>query len=438
MRRALATSLILLGACAPDPSLRVEGEGKVLTVGQRASLHVTRGDPDGSRLDPATFVLTDAAKRTLGPTAPGLELAPLSPWEIGFAIPPGISPGPATLTVGTARGPVFSAGLTVERVVAVRDLTGKVWLTSLAGAPGSLATLAELSPAQAGAGSAQLALSPSGRLLAMAGAELRLAAIERPPRVSAPLVLAVATRDVALTALNATLIASDQGLHLVEPPSQAIDDKTALKLAATPVLDRPTLAIAVDRSGSRGAALTVDGTPPRYELVLLNLQASPPAVLTRVPLAWPVDAAATVDLALSPDGAAAVVVSSAQGTVAILRHGAATASELALPSGQTKPVAVSAARAGLFRVLSLESRGILALSLEGGGRFETSLELKLPGESGAPVALAASANDELVALFERELVLVAGAAAPLVLKPASGLFADKTKADPGVSLALQP
>lgn len=437
MRRALAT-LILLGACAPDPSLRVEGEGRVLTVGQRARLLVTRGDPDGSRLDPATFVLSDAAKRTLGPSTPGLELAGLSPWEVGFAIPPGVAPGPATITVGTARGPVFSAALAIERVIAVRDLTGKVWLTSLAGAPSALAVLAELSPIQAGAGAAQLALSPSGRLLAMAGAELRLAALERPPRISAPLVLPAATRDVALSARNATLIANDQGLHLVEPPSQAIDEKTTLKLAATPVLDRPTLAVAVDRSGSRGAALTVDGTPSRYELVLLNLQATPPAVLTRVPLAWPVDATATVDLALAPDGAAAVVVSSAQGTVAILHHGAAKVSELALPSGQAKPVAIAAARSGLFRLVSLESRGILALSLEGGGRFETSLELKLPGESGAPVALAASANDELVALFERELVLIAGAAAPLVLKPASGLFADKAKADPGVSLALQP
>ncbi len=430
-------ALLLLGACSPDPTLRVEGEGKLLAVGQRASLRVTVGDQDESKLDLATFVLTDAAKRTYRAGAAGLDLAALTAWEVGFAVPAGVAPGPGSLSVGTKRGAVFSAALAFERVIAVRDSTGKIWLTALSGAEGAIATFGELTPTQAGAGAGRLAVGASGRVLAVAGAELRLVALERPARSSAPLVLPAATRDVALTAKHAALIANDQGLYLSEPPS-SIDEKTAPKLAAAQLLDRPTLAIALDRTGARGAAVTVEGSPARYQVVLLNLLASPPAVIARVPLAWTVDAAATIDVALGPDAGAAVVVSSAQAAVAILRSGAASPTELPLPSGQAGPVSVTARAAGLFQVALKGSRSVLPLKLGPEARFEAPVELGLTNESGAPVAIAGSENDETVVLCERELVLILGNGKPRLLKPPSGLFANKTKSDPGASLALQP
>jgi hypothetical protein len=440
-RRLQGLLALLLVGCSPEPTLQVQGDGStVLCVGQRASLRVVHGDPDDSQLELSTFVLTDAAKRTLrSPSTPGLEVAALSPWEVGFAVPAGVAPGPGTLAVGTRRGPVFSAGLSIERVIAVRDATGKVWLTSLSGADGAITGFGELTPAQAGAGSGRLAIGPSGRLLAIAGAELRLATLERPPRISGALSLPAATRDLAISARNETLIANDQALLLAERPL-SIDEKTPPRLAAKAVLDRPTLAVAVDRSGLRGVALAIEGaTPARYEIVLLDLQVTPPAVLTRIPLPWAVDVAATLDLALAPDGGGVVVVNSAQPKVAILLAGASTPTELALPQGLSAPVSVAATRAsGQFQIALRGSRGLVALKLEGGGAFDAPLDPALPSESGAPVAVAASENDETVLLLERELYLIPAAAKGRALKPASGLFVDKTKAEPGVSLAIQP
>ena len=110
-----------------------------------------------------------------------------------------------------------------------------------------------------------------------------------------------------------------------------------------------------------------------------------------------------------------------------------------MPPGQTGPVAVCAGGADLFFVANAVTRN-LSLVRVGSGQpvFDPPLDPALPPESGAPVAVAASLREEVVVLFDRDLVLFHGPRRITTVPKFPILFADKVNGQPGVALALQP
>jgi hypothetical protein len=201
-----------------------------------------------------------------------------------------------------------------------------------------------------------------------------------------------------------------------------------------------TQAVAVDRSGRRGALLlTTQGPGERLLLVPLDLGVSPPRVLAQFPLSWAVDPAGEVALAVSADGSAILAVGAKAGSVALLATGGTAVVEDSLPAGQSTPVAVAATPWGQFHVANRGSRNVSVVRIEAGKPvFDPPLDPALPAESGAPVATVASGSDEVALLFERDLVLVSAGGKKVGVLRFPLLFADKATASPGVGVAIQP
>ena len=424
----------LLLACGGLPKLTLKTSGP-LVVGQQVSVRVTQGG-DGSDLKAETLLLRDGGGTLY--SAADVGATKVSAGEVAFQVPAGIVPGDGALQVFTQRGPPFSGALQLFRMIAVRDQTGDLWLPVL-DSDGHAKALVDLRAQLTGFGSGSLAVSPPGGVLAVAARpdkELRLARLGASPKVTPAVALPDFPRDVVMTQSGSTLVATDQGIFVVDPPAAFTDPPT---LAATPFLATPALSLARDSKGAKAVALVRDGSPPVYALVLLDLGATPPTAASPISLGWPADVPVPFRLAMSADGGAVLVVNRPNDVVALLPPGASAAVQQPMPAGETGPVAVCAGPGDLFFVANAGTRNVSLVSVGSGQPvFGTPLDPALPAESGAPIALASSQRQEVLLLFERDLVLITGDDHLISVPQFPALFVDKVNGQVGVALAVQP
>jgi hypothetical protein len=427
----LAGSCVLLVACSSAPSISLKSGP--LVVGQQVSIRVTEGG-DGSDLKEDSLVLRDPALTLWG--AAELGATKLKPGEVAFQIPRGIVAGDGVLDVTTQKGARFRGTVPLRRMISVRDGNGDVWLPVI-DSEGHASPQVNLRAQQTGFGSGYLAVSPAGSVLAVAARsdkELRLVRLGTSPKISPAASLPDFPRDVVITQSGATLVATDQGVFVAAPPTSFGEPPV---LAAEPFLATPALSLARDSRGAQAVALVRDGTPPTYALVLIDLTASPPTAASPVSLGWPADVPVPFRLAIS-DGGAVLVVNRPRDTVALLPARGSAIVEQAMPAGQNGPVAVCASLGDLFFVVNAGYRNVSQVSTGSGAPvFGPPIEFALPDASGLPVAIAASDREEVVVLFEHDVVLITGPDRTVAVPQLGALFADKTT-QLGVALAIQP
>jgi hypothetical protein len=432
LRLLLAGSCALLLGCSRTPNLSLKSGP--LVVGQQVSVRVTEGG-DGSDLKEDTLVLRDSALTLWG--AAELGATKLKPGEVAFQVPRGIVAGDGTLDVTTQNGARFRGTVPLRRMIAVRDGTGDLWLPVIDG-EGHVSPQVDLRAQQTGFGSGYLAVSPSGSVLAIAARpdkELRLVRLGSSPKASPAAALPDFPRDVLIAQSGAALVATDKGVFVADSPASSGEPPV---LAAEPFLAAPALSLARDSKGTKAVALVRDGTPPAYALVLIDLTTSPPTAASPVSLGWAADVPVPFRLAMAADSGAVLVVNRPRDVVALLPPGGTAAVEQPMPAGQNGPVAVCAGSADLFFVVNAGNRNISQVTVGTGlPVFGTPIEFALPDASGAPVAIAASDREEVVVLFEHDVVLISGPERTVAVPQLPALFVDKTT-QLGVALAIQP
>jgi DNA-binding beta-propeller fold protein YncE len=436
----LALSLfacISLVSCSEEVKLTLFGQGQGVTVGQTVIVKLLNGG-DGSDLDEKSVKLTDSAHTSYPASS---EIAPqkISAKEVHFFVPTGIAPGQATIEVGTKRGPAFSGNIVVNRLVAVRDRSGKVWFLSIF-EEGQVAQFAEIKAELIASELGTLSISPSGRLVAVSSKkakEVRLATLEPNSQVSKPIVLTEEVADLAFTATEDVLVVTERGAFRIERP-KSIDNNTFL--TASPIGGGAAFAIAVDpTTGKKAAALGPVSGGGKYQVIPLDLDQTPPA-LPGIALPWVYDPQAVLDLAMTPDGSSVLVVNSKSDRLALVKLSDGTIVERDLPAGQSGPTRIAGNRSGkLFYVANQTSRNVSVVTLKDNDILITASAVD-PGfttESGSVVDVAMSDHDEAIVLTEHDVfILWAGNKAARIQLPF--LFLDKTNGEVGVSVAVQP
>lgn len=435
MRASAAALLLPLAALAGcettlEPLLVSEG---VLLVGQKVSVAVKEGG-DGSDLDEKTFEL-EAGNKTYKATSTELELKKVSAKEISFAVPAGVPAGKANLSVGTSQGAVFSGEVFIQRLAAVRDLAGKVWLLALTGG----GKAAQFTEAPLGAGFGLVSIGYNGRLLASAAKfsrEVRLAWLGTPLTPSNPYTFdsTVELNDLVVTRDGLTLVATSGGVYAIFKPATNPPGVPSVSAGALPTGD--TLAVAADSGGTRAVAASRSSSG--YALALIDLSTSSPAVLNTLPIAWTPAADARVALAISPDGKKILFAEDKTDQVALFVEGASAPEEANLNTGEQGPVAAASSADGeIFYLANSRTDNLTVVDVSQGTLdFKTPLSLSTSGDkSGAPVAIAASTHEEVVVLKEHGLVLLYDGGASITSLTFPNLF---QSGEIGATVAIQP
>jgi hypothetical protein len=443
--------LALLAICVTcgDPNLIFEPGPQVLIVGQKASVVVTEGG-DGSTLEANTLSLKDADGSTFTAGADGVVAQKKGDGnEVEFTVPPAIAPGDALLEIKTSKGPAFSGKIKISRLMAVRDLAGKVWLLSLQGkdTAGKMAAAqyAEIQSGQTGVGHGLLAVGYKGRLMASVAvtpAQLHLAWLDSPPKISpAKLFTGETIRALAVSPTGVTLVGSSTGTHVVDPPTNIASQLTVSTILHT----KDTVALAVDRAGKVAAALGVDSTGALY-LSLIVLTGGAPAILgspiTLTGWSWSSGATFKPMLAMSPDGKS-VLVLDGTGQAGLLREGSSTLTPIILPSTESGAVAAASNADGtVFYVANQTSANLSVIKVSSNGTptvdSPVDLSTAIAADAGTIIDLSVSANDEVALLLQHDLLLYDPAGGATAALAFDYLFKDKTSGEIGSSLAIQP
>jgi hypothetical protein len=432
--------VFLLTSC-PEPELTFDPGPAVLLVGQYASIEVTEGG-DGSDLDQSTFVLKDAAGKTFDSKSADLELKKISNKEIGFAVPPGIAAGEASLTVGTKKGLEFSGKVDINRLMAMRDLSGKIWMLALLG-DGTASQFGEAGPGIFGVGHGHLSVGYKGRLLASTSGPsrtLQLAWVASTLKVSSAHVFdsMVVVNDVLVTSTGATLVSTEAGTYYVKKPTT--DPPGKLEVSSFPLATGKTFGLAVDRLGLRAVAITDPGATGTIGIARIDLSSWPPTLLPTVHTSWQGGADADLRIAVSHNGKNVVAVDGTFGRLALLAESAAPV-EVSFPAGEEGAWAVAAAPDGsTFYVANKTSKNVSVVSVKGGTvSFETPItfDASANSKSGAPLDVAVSDAGEVVILLERDIVLIDKGAKAKTLT-FTDLFKDKVNGEVGQWITIQP
>lgn len=431
-----------------DPTLIFEPGPQVLIVGQSASIVVTQGG-DGSTLEANTLSLKDADGSTFTAGADGVVVQKKGDGkEVEFTVPPAIAPGDALLEIKTSEGPAFSGKIKINRLMAMRDLAGKIWLLSLQGkdAAGEMAAAqyAEIQSGQTGVGHGLLAVGYKGRLMASVAvlpAQLHLAWLGSQPKISpAKLFTGETIRALAVSPTGVTLVGSSTGTHVVDPPTNIVS-----QLSVTTRLDtEETLALAVDGLGKGAAALGVDSAGA-LSLSLIVLTGGAPAILgSPIATGWSWSSGATFKpvLAMSPDGKSVLVLDGA-GQAGLVREGSSTLTPITLPATESGAVAAASNADGtVFYVANQTSANlsVITIAADGTPSVDTPVDLStaVAADSGKIIDLSVSANDEVALLLQHDLLLYDPTAGTTSALAFDYLFKDKTSGEIGGSLAIQP
>jgi len=444
----LLLSLALLAATTGcgDPSLIFEPGLAALIVGQKASVVVTEGG-DGSGLMANSLSLKDADGSTFTASANGVVVRKVKDEEVEFTVPPAIAPGDALLEIKTDKGPAFSGKVKISRLMAMRDLAGKIWLLSLQGkdAAGQMASAqyTEIQSSDTGAGHGLVSVGYKGRLLAtvaVLSSQLHLAWMGNQPKISPPTLFTGETiRAVAMTPTGVTLVGSDQGTHVVDLPT----DITSPLVSSTTLSTQETLSLAVDRKGKGAAALGADSAGGLH-LSLIVLTGGAPSILQTIALSgwtWSSGADIKPTLAMSPDGKTVLVVDGA-GQARLLKEGSSTLVPISIPAAESGAVAVASNEDGtVFYVANQTSNNLSVIKVSDGiptVDAPVDLAAAMGADAGKVIDLEVSGNGEVTVLLEHNLLLYDPASSKVTALTFPYLFTDKASGETGGSLAIQP
>ena len=433
--------VFLLAAC--DPSLTLD-TGTALVVGQKASIKVTDGG-DGSALLEQSFKLTDAAKRTYTSTSADskLEVTRVSAEEFQFTVPVGLAPGPAAVEVMTQDGFPFTGTIQINRLVAMRDLAGKVWLLAKTG-PDDLAQYAEIPQGDGkdnmGQGYGKLAIGPDGTLLAssaLSSKTVKVAWLGSTTRVSEKAAtFKVQVNDVAVARTGQILVATADGTQIIARPTSLSADLKADKLDTG-----DTRALAVAGKANRAVALSWSPGSKKYVLRFIDPTGTGKVAGT-ITLDWKPEVGATQGVAMSADGKTTVVINSKPSKVAVVREGATKAIDAPMPQNEQGPISVAASGSGLFYVLNASSAPSPNLSVikvdSSSVKFDKPIDPKLTKDSGTPIAVSASSAGEVMVLAKHDMVLINAATLSAKTITFTNLFSNKKSGEVGGSVAIQP
>ena len=435
-QRRWAVGLLCLGLAAGcgDPELTFFPGAGVLYVAQQASILVTSGG-DGSDLVESSLKLVDGEGTAFG--AQELQATEVSGDETQFVVPAGIATGKGTLSVETSKGPSFSGEVGINRLMAMRDLSGKIWLLALTGS-GAGAQFAEAKAGNFGTGFGQVAIGYEGRLLATtsrSSGELFLAWVDPGLKPSTPHTISTTEtiNDLLVTPNGVTLVATSGGVYYAPAPTQDPPVEPTLTLLNV----GETVALAADPAGGKAAAVVDPGSSGNVALTILDLTMSPPLAVQTLSTTWSGGGHA-LSVAMSSDGKSIVLVDGTDDKLALFGDGQTTPTEQSFPSGESGAVAIAAAPDGSTFYVANKTSGNLSKVTVSAGAATFDSPLDLTSGSGAPVDVRASTSDEVVVLLEHDLVLLYDAGAKAnTLKP-TNLVADKVNGEVGGSLAIQP
>ncbi len=432
---ALAAGLSLcVGGC--DPELFLDTAGVHLVVGQKGRVKVMQGG-DGSDLMLDSLSLTDSLGRSYDRTK--LNATAVESGELELEVPTGIAPGSASLEVKTSAGHGFSGWLQITRLAAMRDLAGKVWMLALPD-PGSMNQYLDIAPGTKGMGkgSGQVAISPDGKLLASSARSIWRVYFswtgDHPMKHFVQLTREVI--DLAVASTGQTLAATDQGIFYIQRP---VSRDKELVLGKAALATGNTVCLAVARNAKAAAALSlVNSSSATYKLYRIGLSGADPKIETQDNLSWVITKDNVFDLAMTHDGQAVLATNKIANRLTLMKKSGARVG-MTLPSGHSGPVSVVAGPGGMFYVLNETSKNVTVVTISGNKlKVQNKIDLGLAANSGAPLELSLSANDELVVLAQREVVLVDTKTALATTMKFTNLFADKTKGEIGASIAIQP
>jgi len=439
IRRAMMVGLVpcLVCACPVDPELVFDPGASVLFVGQKARIVVTEGS-GGSDLDYSSFELVDSNKKVFSSKSPALGLKRLAADELQFTVPPGIAAGDANISVETSKGPAFSGKVTINRLIAMRDLSGKLWLLALLG-DGTASQFAEFTAGKFGFGHGQVAIGMGGRLLASTADgshQLYLAWVGAALEPSPPYTFDP-TEDIAdlkVTSQGLTLVATSNGVYLVNPPSKQPPQIPAVSLTPLPTGDARGLA--VNHDGTRAVAITDPGAAGYVSLSVIDLQLSPPAIIETLTTSWAGGVSLALHVGMSPDGNRVLAVDGTGDRVALFVKDTHPPLESDCPAGEDGAAAVVSDVTGdTFYVANRTGKTLSRIQVSDDKlSFATPLT---PGTS-SPVDLSVSELNEVTILLEHDMVLLydnGSQASPLTF---DNLFKDKVNGEVGGSVAVQP
>lgn len=464
---ALCVLTLLLGAGC-DPTLNLNTRGTVLEVGQRARIKVTSGGDDAA-LVKDSFTLTDAAGQVFQPGASSdrlrLDVSVVSNTdgvsEVQFTVPPGVTPGDATVAVTTAGGFVFSGTVRLRRLLSVRDAAGKVWVIALTdGASSRVEHVRELSAGRKGMGDGpgRVAVSPDGTLMGSIGAtpgnRLWLDWMEAAVSNSYPFAeFGLAARDLAISRAGHTLVATVGGMQLV-----AASDKLSAVLTPQPFtnIDGKMFRVAAARASDRVVLIgpyqdASDNNEEKYRVYMVQIAGTAGKLVRSFNFGWAVAVQnqPLPEVAISADGKMTVVVNpmvankpndaTADKPVAFVAENATTQQGLALTAAGSKAVAVAPAAEGtIFYILTTEPNAVV-VAVGKGPKLSLTQTISLGSltkAKGDPVGLAVGAQNEVIVLMEHALVRV-DPAKGTATEIQNGLNLFKGN-ETGASLAIQP
>ena len=439
----------LLAAAACDPNLTLD-TGAALVVGQKASIKVTEGG-DGSALLEKSFKLTDAAKRIFSVEAGDIVASKISSSEIQFTVPVGLTAGPAALEVTTQDGFPFSGTIQINRLVAMRDLAGKVWLLAKTGSD-TVAQYAEIPQGDGkesmGKGYGKVAIGPNGTLMvssALGSKTVKVAWLGGTTKVSEQAAtFNEQVNDVAVALGGQILVATSKGTYVIPRPTSV----GAALATGKPLDTGDTRTLAVAGGANRAAVLGWIASGNRYQLRFIDpgktLNSS--KVIGTITLDWKPDSGATQAVAMSRDGKTTMAVNSKPSKVAVVREGASKATETTVPQNEQGPISVVSSKSGsdqVFYVLNAGSAptpnlSVISVSSAGVPKYGAPMDPKLTSESGAPVAVVASTAGELIVLAKHDMVLIDAVKKSVKNIAFANLFKDKKSGEVGGSVAIQP
>jgi hypothetical protein len=440
--------LLLFAAAGCDPKLSLYVQG-VLTVGEVAKLSVEESS-DKAAIDDKSFKLVDAQGHTYAPSGSSktVQVTRVSEKELTFVVPTGIAPGEASIEVMTQKGLPFTAKALVNRLIAMRDLSGKVWMIAIK-ALGEYSQYTEVKSGDSGLGSGdgKVSFGPQGWLLASSSRQakqVKLAAIGASVELTTAYTFEQDVADVVVMYSGQTLVATGNTLSLIEKPTSF---STSLSVSA--LNSTQTFAVAADRTGKRAVALQqsssksscTDTTAYCLAITPIDTSGSTPSPSTPILLkSWRIQGTFTPAVAISSDGKYVIAVEPSLGKMAFLQDGTGAATESAMNNGEGGPIAVAADRTGtVFYVLNKTTNNLSVVTVAGGAAtFGTPIALNPLSTAGSAVGITTSDNGELIALFEHDLVSVDTVTQKAAGITLSNLFTNKQNGEVGGALSIQP